>query len=485
MGGDWRHCAGFDLRCFEVDGDGWFMPRMVFQLFNRQESLKDGIALPKQKPSGILRAMAFDEVCPERLLDAPFDWEEPQLEGTDPRLFPPGVHGRLATPVMDPRTLRDVQGMSVAPRWEGSGTTAIKWFLDFRAWERGWMYGLTDAMRRAVLLSLISASRSNPLKEMVNRYQFRYQDLLREVTEKVFTKANDDVILEAFNTVKPSSLTPTPREFINFVEQFLALGRRVRDGITQRQANNQLLDVIATIKVDGLLKEIIKEETKVGVEFNYLGIKILSMNPLMSRHKLAIKKGYIMRRLGHAIQESPQPRPWTPPNQVNPQRTGNKNGSGRVRGMEGVEDMDKTEDPKGHQDQEQADPELSIAEIQEICEAQVLAMSGRAGAGASSILKCPACGKGRHSREDCWVLHPHKAPEWLQDKVKLKKTGKGGQAKSPAQGGGKGKGPHKGGKFPPCKGCGSTLHPPEDCWTHHPELREKAKAKGRLGKGHN
>ena len=92
--------------------------------------------------------------------------------------------------VMDPRTLGDVQGMSVAPRWDGSGTTAIKWFLDFRAWERDWMYGLTDAMRRAVLLSLIPASRSNPLKEMVNRYQFRYQELLREVTEEVFTECN-------------------------------------------------------------------------------------------------------------------------------------------------------------------------------------------------------------------------------------------------------------------------------------------------------
>ena len=226
-------------------------------------------------------------------------------------------------------------------------------------------------------------------------------------------------------------------------------------------------------------------ETKVGVEFNHLEMIVFVMNPLMSRHKLAIKKGHIMRRLGHAIQESPQPKPWTPPNQVNPQRTGNKNGSGRVRGMEGVEDMDKTEDPEGHQDQEQADPELSIADIQEICEAQVLAMSGRAGAGASSIPKRPACGKGRHSREDCWVLHPHKAPEWLQDKLKSKKMGKSGQAKPAAQGGGKGKGLHKGGKFPPCKGCGSTLHPPGDHWTLHPELREKAKAEGRLGKRHN
>ena len=209
------------------------------------------------------------------------------------------------------------------------------------------------------------------------------------------------------------------------------------------------------------------------------------MNPLMSRHKLAIKKGHIMRRLGHSIQESLQPKPCTPPNQMNPQRTGNKNGSGWVRGMEGVEDMDKAEDPEGLQDQAQADPEVSIAEIQEICEAQVLAMSGRAGAGASSIPRCPACGKGRHSREDRWVLHPHKAPEWLQDTFKSKKIGKGGQAKPPARVGGKGKGPHKGGKFPPCKGCGSTLHPPEDCWTLHPELREKAKAEGRLSKRHN
>ena len=34
MGGEWRHCAGLDLRYFEADGDDWFMPRMVFQLFN-------------------------------------------------------------------------------------------------------------------------------------------------------------------------------------------------------------------------------------------------------------------------------------------------------------------------------------------------------------------------------------------------------------------------------------------------------------------
>ena len=100
------------------------------------------------------------------------------------------------------------------------------------------MYGLTDAMRRAVLLSLIPASRSIPLKEMVNQYQFRYQDSLTEVTEEVFTEANDDVVLEAFHTVKPSSGTAPPREFINFVEQFLALSHRVRNGITQWQAKD-------------------------------------------------------------------------------------------------------------------------------------------------------------------------------------------------------------------------------------------------------
>ena len=149
--------------------------------------------------------------------------------------------------------------MSVAQRCDGSGTTAIKWFLDFCAWERDWMYGLRHAMRRAVLLSFIPTTRCNPLKEMVNRYEFRYQHFFREVTEEVFTEANDDVILEAFRTVKPSSLTPTPRKFINFVEHFLALGRSVCDGITQRQAKDRPLDVIATIKVDGLLKEIIKE----------------------------------------------------------------------------------------------------------------------------------------------------------------------------------------------------------------------------------
>ena len=186
---------------------------------------------------------------------------------------------------------------------------------------------------------------------------------------------------------------------------------------------------------------------------------VFLMNPLMSRHKLAIKKGNIMRRVGYAIPQVPQPEP-----QVSPQRTGNKYRSGRSRQMDGVEH--KVENPEGHLDEEQGalDPKLSIAEIQEICEAQLLAMSGQAGAGATSIPKCPICGKGRHCRGDCGVLHPQKAPEWLQDKPKSKRTVKGGPAKPLAQGGGKGKGsPHKGGKFPPCKGCGSTLHPPEDC----------------------
>ena len=75
------------------------------------------------------------------------------------------------------------------------------------------------------MLSLIPASPSHPLKEMMNRHRFRYQVLLREVTEEVFTEANDDVFLEAFHTVKLSSLDPAPREFIKFVDQFIALGR--------------------------------------------------------------------------------------------------------------------------------------------------------------------------------------------------------------------------------------------------------------------
>ena len=101
MGGDWWHCAELDLHYFEADGEGWFMPRM----FNQQESLKDGIGLPKQKPLGILRAMAFDEVCPERLWDAPLGWQEPQLKGTDARIIPSGSIGGWQLRLMAPRPL--------------------------------------------------------------------------------------------------------------------------------------------------------------------------------------------------------------------------------------------------------------------------------------------------------------------------------------------------------------------------------------------
>ena len=86
-----------------------------------------GLGFRNKSRRGILRAMAFDEVCPEQLLDAPFDWKEPNLEVTDPRLIPPGPHGRLVTQVMDPRTLMDLQGMSVAPRTKEKSLPCPSW----------------------------------------------------------------------------------------------------------------------------------------------------------------------------------------------------------------------------------------------------------------------------------------------------------------------------------------------------------------------
>ena len=91
------------------------------------------------------------------------------------------------------------------------------------------------------------------------------------------------------------------------------------------KAKHPLLDVVATIKVDGLLEEMIKEETKVSLEFNYLEMIVFIMNPLISGHRLKIQKVHIMKRLRHAIQEVPQRKPLQqPPNQVNPPRTVNK-----------------------------------------------------------------------------------------------------------------------------------------------------------------
>ena len=49
------------------------------------------------------------------------------------------------------------------------------------------------------------------------------------------------------------------------MEHFLALGGQLCDKITQRQVKDRLLDGIPAMKADELLKEIIKEETKVGL----------------------------------------------------------------------------------------------------------------------------------------------------------------------------------------------------------------------------
>ena len=161
--------------------------------------------------------MAFDEVCPERLLDALFDWEDPQLERTDQGSIPPGEHRRLVALVMDPQNLGYVKDCP-------SSTLKLKWnnchyvlfgFLCLGARLDVPIDGCHEESCLAFSYFRLPVQPTQANGELVPIPVPRF---LREVTEEVFTEANDDVILEAFHTVKPSSLTPTPREFINFVE---------------------------------------------------------------------------------------------------------------------------------------------------------------------------------------------------------------------------------------------------------------------------
>lgn len=51
---------------------------------------------------------------------------------------------------------------------------------------------------------------------------------------------------------------------------------------------------------------------------------------------------------------------------------------------------------------------------------QTTALYGMVGTRSREAKKCSKCGK-RHDEEDCWRLHPEKAPEWLQEKWTIEK----------------------------------------------------------------
>ena len=50
--------------------------------------------------------------------------------------YVPGVYNTMATPLLDPRALKDVQVRDVVPTWDGDRVKAQDWVLSYARWVR-------------------------------------------------------------------------------------------------------------------------------------------------------------------------------------------------------------------------------------------------------------------------------------------------------------------------------------------------------------
>ena len=129
----------------------------------------DGDKFPKVKPSGILRAFAFDEVARE----VPPDDEQPltstHASGPMPwsEMLGPGVHGSLATPMLDDHTIKAVQAASTLEERNGSGETALPWLEQFQQWLKNSGCTVGDVVRRLMLVSKHPANRPGIYTRMI------------------------------------------------------------------------------------------------------------------------------------------------------------------------------------------------------------------------------------------------------------------------------------------------------------------------------
>ena len=249
-----------DLTFF--DDEGKFEARAI-------ENFSHGDKLPKIKPiMAPPRGFGFSEGATP---------SGPPLNPTPVDVYPvggaipwygPGVYNTMATPLLDPRALKDVQVRDIVPTSDADRPKAQDWVPSYARLEQDVGVALGEGKLIKTLFGGIPKDVADLINKRVISRNLSYAQIkegaLREVNCLVNRNVPDNVF-HGLTVPKNCSV----RELSNFIEDFIYWGIRVRGGVTFGHARQTFPD--GMVHNDGLIYKIFNEENKSGgLEFTYL-----------------------------------------------------------------------------------------------------------------------------------------------------------------------------------------------------------------------
>ena len=174
-------------------------------------------------------------------------------------LYGPGVYKTMATPLLEPCALKDVQVQDVAPTWDGGGFKAEDLVLSYARWEQDVGVALGEGKLIKTLLGAMPKHVADPIDKKVIRRNLSCtqvkESVMRDVNRRVNRNVPDHVFLQ-LTVAKKCSIG----ELSNFMEDFIYWGSQVQEGVTFGHALQRFLD--ALVHHNGLIYKVYNKENR-------------------------------------------------------------------------------------------------------------------------------------------------------------------------------------------------------------------------------
>ena len=286
----------------------------------------------------------------------------------------------MATPLLDPRTLKDLQVLDVFPTWDGDGLKAQDSVLSYAKWEPDVGVALVEGKLIKKLLGAIPKDVADPINKRVIRRKLSYAQVKEGVLPKVNPQVNKsfpDHVLHGLTVPKNCSVG----ELSNCIEDFIYWSSQVRKGVTLGHARQRFLDTL--VHNDDLIYKIHNEENRSGgLQFTFLTFYLFCQGEL---------------RQEDAVKQHQDHQKWRSLPLDKRPNSASLNFMGAEPVEEQVNAIGESQAPPNASDAQVFEPPDECDEWYVNAIGQPVLKRG---------LKCPFCGFTEHKEDKCWKKHP-------------------------------------------------------------------------------